>query len=512
MTVSPETSLGEEIKPGSNYSGFHRLARICLILLTAASLAEYAYHASVLFLKYPPVWPDEPILAQPADNLIHHGEMGTPLMDMLPGMTERTPTYWMPPVYFLYLCPFFAAFGSGIVVMRLSTLFAAAAVLVLLYVIGRRAGLGRFLAMFPPAILAVDQVFLRGSLIGRMEMLTLALVLVTLWQWLNRSPSWVRSFLCGLTAGLAVLSHPMGMMAPLAVLAGELIFPHGPRRRNLLAMIGGCLLVGLAWGAYILQDTASFIAQFSPMMSHKAGRREPLVVRLHVNLTQYGRDYAYAAVFWILGFTGLVVAAIKRKELWTVVILQVVSFALIVWSVEMWYPVYMVPLSCLGAAFLLHFSQKLFDSRYGGLATSLALVVAVAVGWFAWKNLSDIRQIDRVQNVQYADGTDYSEFCRQISDALPHGSRVILSSKPDPYFGLVKRQDLELREYCWGPIDREEYRKVIESYDYVVVGGIISNDQLRELVLNRGEIVKVVRPGVNGGYMGIVVRIVKPGS
>ena len=510
MTTSPETSLGEEIKTSGKHTDFHRLAHICLVLLTVASLAGYAYHASVLFLKFPPVWPDEPVYAQPADNLIHHGKMSTPLMDMLPGMTERT--YWMPPVYFLYLCPFFAAFGSGIVVMRLSTLFAAAAVLVLLYAIGRRAGLGKFLAMFPPAILATDQIFLRGSLVGRMEMLTLALVLVTLWQWLNRSPSWIRSFLCGLTAGLAALSHPMGMMAPLAVLAGELIFPHGPRRRNLLAMIGGCLLVGLAWGAYILQDTASFMAQFGPMMARKAGRHTPLEERLRVNLIQYGRDYTYVAVFWILGLTGLVVAAIKRKELWTVVILQVVSFVLIVWSVEMWYPVYMVPLSCLGAAFLLHFSQKLFDSRYGGLAIPMALVVAVVAGWFAWKNLSDIRQIDRIQNGQYAAGTDYSEFCRQISDALPHGSRVILSSIPDPYFGLAKRQDLKLQEFPAIPIEREKYQKNIESYDYVVTGRDILNDQLRELIFKRGKIVRVIRLGNDKGYEGVVVRIVKPGS
>jgi 4-amino-4-deoxy-L-arabinose transferase-like glycosyltransferase len=509
MTTGPETSPGGETKTGGEHADFLRLARICLILLTTASLAGYAYHAWALFLKYPPVWPDEPVYAQPADNLIHHGKMSTPLMDMLPGMTERT--YWMPPLYFLYLCPFFAAFGTGIVVMRLSSVFAAVAGLVLLYAIGRRAGLGKFLAMFPPAVMAVDHVFLSGSLIGRMEMLTLALVLVTLWQWLNRSPSWIRSFLCGLTAGLAALSHPMGMMAPLAVLAGELIFPHGPRRRNLLAMIGGCLLVGLAWGAYILQDTASFIAQFSPMLARKAGRHMPLEERLSTNLVlRYGKDCAFAAVFWILGFAGLVVAAIKRKELWTVVVLQVVSFALISWSVEIWYPVYMIPLSCLGVAFLLDFSQKLFDSRYGGLAITMALVVVIVVGWFAWENLSNIRRIDRSRNGQFAAGTDYAEFCRQISDALPDGSRVILSSIPDPYFGLAGRKDLKLQEFPAIPIDREKYQKNIESYDYVVTGKGISNEQLREFVSGHGEVIKVIRLGVNGGYEGRVVRIVKP--
>jgi dolichyl-phosphate-mannose--protein O-mannosyl transferase len=126
--------------------------------------------------------------------------------------------------------------GARLEIMRAVSLVVASGVLFTLFAIARRLGLGR-LALLAPSLLALDGVFLRGSLVGRMDMLALGLVLLTLWLLTpagndgppaeaggSRAMARSRSFWAGLVAGLAMETHPIGMTAAV-LLVGAVTAP-----------------------------------------------------------------------------------------------------------------------------------------------------------------------------------------------------------------------------------------------------------------------------------------------
>jgi len=438
---------------------FKKLGLPLSALLLLAAGTVFALYAHYLFDDYPPVWPDEALFASPAIELLHHGKMGCPVLDVLPGIRERT--YLYPPLYYLYLCPFFAILGPGLAAMRVSSLAAGGAVVLMLYLGGRRAGLARLWSLVPPSLLLLDRIFLRGSLIGRMDMLTVFLLLLTIWQWLDFPGSRAKSFLTGLFAGLAILAHPLGCAAAAIVLLSECVHPHGPRLRHLPAICLGVFVMVLPWGIYILQDPGSFVTQFGAQILRKSGRVILLKDRLLQSPLQYGADYAYVLVYWATGLAGLVTAAIRRRKAIVFVLAQAFIIALVIWSFEMWYVLYLAPLTALGTA-------ELLSLRRRPMVLLLTAVVLAGCGWFVGKNLANL------EKTRLGHTADYQAWCDRISGALPRGSRVFLSSIPDPYLGLVRREDLAFREFApiGFPIEWAKYEQYIADCDYVVANGV----------------------------------------
>ena len=139
--------------------------RAVAFCIAVAAVGWFAFFAKALLLKYPPIGPDEAFFSDPAINLLHHGTMSTDLLDgALPGIGRRT--YWMPPVYFLYVASVFRFSGAGVVPLRLASIAAAVAVLILTYLVALRTGLGRWTSLLAMALVAVDAVFLRGAVNG----------------------------------------------------------------------------------------------------------------------------------------------------------------------------------------------------------------------------------------------------------------------------------------------------------------------------------------------------------
>ena len=181
--------------------------RVALLSLTLASLVWFVFFAGALLLKYPPVSVDEALFANPAINLIEQGRMSTDLLEgTLPGIGQRT--YWMPPLYFLYVGGVFRLAGQSLVVLRLASEAAAFAVLFVTYLLSLRTGVGRWMSLIPVCLMALDTVFLRGALVGRMDMLALSLILLSLW-FATRPLSPGNSFVTGIVSALAILAHPI---------------------------------------------------------------------------------------------------------------------------------------------------------------------------------------------------------------------------------------------------------------------------------------------------------------
>ena len=147
MTTEEQTGVATHERVTQQHSSAILLARILVLLLAAASIAWFCFSAKLLLLKYPPVWPDEACFASPAINLLQHHEMSTQVLTgALPGIEKHT--YWMPPLYFLYVALVFLLTGPSLVALRLASFAPAVGVLLLTYLLARRVGLGRWLVFF----------------------------------------------------------------------------------------------------------------------------------------------------------------------------------------------------------------------------------------------------------------------------------------------------------------------------------------------------------------------------
>lgn len=523
-------------------------AKIFCVVAVGSALGAFTYHARALFLKYPPVWPDEPLFFNPALNLLHRGVIVT---DILPERTDWQPPGWQPPGYFIFLSVIFRVVHPSIVSLRLSSVGAALLVLILTYFLGRRSGLGAWLALIPVSLVAIDTVFLRGALIGRPDMLELSLILAALSPAMRsrsgESPGRPHWFLAGVISGAAVVTHPMGVVAPTALVATRI--PPLVRRRErigraLAPLLGGGMLVAIPWALYVLKDVNTSWAQFGSQFQRNAKYSGSRAVR--VKLASYLPQYqsievrteppttgnpsgSYEAVpgtpwglllgpcFWVTGLLGLGLAAKRHWGLLALPICQVLIGCLVWWGNEHWYALYLVPLSALGLVHLTTLARE--RSVWRVALASLAAFVCV---WYTRANASHTATVNYAVNQLGASTTDYFEWCGKIGNALPAGSKVLLSVIPDPYFGLAQRPDLTLREFLPVilPLDKSRYRRYLVGADYVIVGPpdpgrghiVISGGQspdprVDQFVETEGQLVGVV--GSAPGYVARIYKVAK---
>lgn len=473
---------------------------VARIAMGAALLSGAGYVASLLLLD-PVVWPDEALFSSPALNLLRHGHLGTDVMaPYLPGIATRT--YWIQPLYFVLLAAVFALAGAGILAMRALSAVTAAAALAMTWRLGRRAGLDPAAACVPVALLAVDGVFLRAARLGRMDMLALALTLAT-WERalaLRTSARRRDGVLAGLFAGLSVLAHPLGAIAP-AALAVQLAWtPRGERRRDLAWLSTGLAGPLAAWGAYILLDPASFAAQYGAQLARKAGRHPWSVAylarSLAFNLDQY-RDASTpigvvpqhaAAWLWAIGTAGLAWGARRHPPLRLLLVAHLLTGLAVLVSTEMWYPVFVLPTVALGVGAL--FSQGLvaLPMRYASCGVLTALCV-----WFAGQNLAREEAL-RVRWTDPGAATDYRAWSARVGALIPRGATVFVAVFPDVTPGLSEREDLRFRTFVPEglPVPPEVVRRGFDEADYVVIGPSSPGTLADVLAPRRGTLVGVV--------------------
>ncbi len=424
-------------------------AVVSRVVLGAALIAAAVY--GVALLRHDPApWPDEALFANPAVSLLRHGHLGTDVMaGYLPHIAERT--YWMPPLYFVVLAPWFAVFGVGLGAMRAFSLVAGAAALVLTWRLARRAGLPEHAANIAVALLAVDGVFLRAARVGRMDVLALALALAAVERLLAARTGAPRAaFAAGLLAALATTTHPLAGAA-LAVVGADLSLRRDvPSLRA--AAKGAAAPLGL-WGLYIFRDPSSFVAQFGAQLARKASRHPwsfaSMRSSLTMNLDQY-RDasnpsvvdpHAAAVALWCVGTVGLVWGALRSPSLRPVLALHAALGLAVLTSMEMWYPVYVLPTVALGAAALLA------DVTVRGARRTVVAVVVLGVGaTFGVRSLTRQQALLERWSELGTDG-DYDAFCTRVGALIPRGATVFVSVLPDVTLGLLGRDDLRLRTF-----------------------------------------------------------------
>ena len=147
----------------------------------AGVVSVYALVTLPIILNFPPVWPDEVNLYQPAAALARGQGMGTAVLaGFLPGIGQHT--YWQPPGYFFFLSLVvrFVPVAHHFVAMRLFSWILGVVALLLGASILKRFAHGIGWGWLGLLVLATQVSFIQAANVGRMEMLSLVCTLAAL--------------------------------------------------------------------------------------------------------------------------------------------------------------------------------------------------------------------------------------------------------------------------------------------------------------------------------------------
>jgi 4-amino-4-deoxy-L-arabinose transferase-like glycosyltransferase len=299
----------------------------------AAILLIYGFLAATLIQTRLP-WIDEAWVANPAINLVNEGKLVTTFFepanpDIYQSFSKAT--YWMPPGWFLLEAVHFRIFGAGLSQQRaLSALFGAL-LLCALYIIVIQIFKRRRAALAAVGFTAIDFVFLEHAADGRMDMAAATCVFASYALYLALREKSLRGALLAANGALVIagLIHPIAIVG-VGGLAWLVFFLDRGRLRlaQVPWVLASYLAGGVAWGAYIAQDPAAFVAQF---LGKTPAPTFNIATAIHHELTlryrgMFGLDagwkvasfpqFAVGVIYGISSLAVLINAVLSKKRPW----------------------------------------------------------------------------------------------------------------------------------------------------------------------------------------------------
>lgn len=403
----------------------------------------------------------------------------------------------------------FRAAPVGLSVVRVVGCGLGAMALVAFVALARGVGFGwRSIALLVP-VLALDAVFVRGALMGRPDVLTLGLVLAVVWMTMKAGRSaggWRSAWdgALGLAAAGACLAHPVGLVAPVVALVGWLARPRprGVRSLGIMAVAAASTLAPvLAWA---LADTAACGAQLVAQLTRKAGR-DPfgILLRGFTNLLdQSPLPHGTVLALGAMGLAGLAVHAWRQRG-FVPLVAQLLLGILVLWSMEIWYPVFLVPLAVLGAGLLWRELPRAHLAGRAGRWGVAALLAGAVLGNGAFLAGEALEARAR----EAREGS-YQAWCDDLAAQLPVGSTVLLAAVPDPWLGLQRHPGLALREFSPIPLAAETWERLQGEVDFVVLGARCPSREVHAWVEAQGTL--RARIGTEGGLLRASVFAMRP--
>jgi len=414
-----------------------------LVLLVIVTLAS----CLPLLLKHPSPGGDEPGFVDVARTVATRGSLSTDVYPgLLPGAEHHI--YWQPPLYFLALGGWFRAFGVSLTTARSFSLVWAIVTVPLVYLTARRT-VPQTPALVASTLLAMSFWLTNRASIARMDMMCIALTLAAVFIYLiareRQSLTW--HSLSGLVAGLALSTHPLGVMA-IAIVMGHEVMSEGVsvlRNRRTFALLGGFAVAAAAWGAYVAEDPATFSAQMTRQLERKA-QQAPYWYQFWMAKTHAVTLIATCgAGFW------LVFSSWRTRTRAVIAIGFAASFAAATFGRETGYFSYFYPFACIALAMAL--------SAAGPWRKALITVVALAFLNEALILANDIRRYYH---------RDYAALSKAVLDAIPPGATVFIAHPAaTPYFALLGRNPMRVAV----PTSTEPHAhlKVALESDYIAV-------------------------------------------
>lgn len=460
------------------------------------ALLPLLFVSSLFFLKDPPVWPDEPIFFEMAKNMSETGKAITTLYSGTDSDIGQTGLGY-PPLYFKLLGVWISAFGETIEVMRGFSLLIALASLSLFFFVIREVFQKKSFAVLGVILLSLNIYFSRASRLGRMEILALFFILLSSLFFLQFLKNHKRSsfIFAGFASAMAILSHPMGLMSAL-ILGLCVLFRISPVKEKLVLLALLALPLALAGLIWVFSSGVSVDSIISTYLAHWQDKSPKIPYVFTLFNTDFSWRLFFATQIVIFLIFIILFQKFPLKGRLFVLVGTIITALLTIMGKENGYQLYLQPFIILEAIYIIDYLK----SKEGELM-ALGYIGIILVTFYTSLNIqflnNDNLAITNPVSRSFAGSlnSDYHKYTSQIFSSLPQDkpTNLFIAAVPDPYFGLSKRGNFRMYEAPdpYFPISDTEYRKTLDSVDYLVLTWIphkfladyIKKNTLEELLI-----------------------------
>ncbi|HBL52318.1 MAG: hypothetical protein A3D24_04255 [Candidatus Blackburnbacteria bacterium RIFCSPHIGHO2_02_FULL_39_13] len=477
------------------------------ILLFFISISPFILSNYLLFLKDPPIWPDEPVFLNMANNLVTIGKLA---MNIVGDPNAEQSGGGYPPLYFYILGVWTSTFGNSIETVRSMSLLLAFFSLLVFFLLANKIFNNFRLAAIGTFILSLDVHFSRSSRTGRMEILTFFFFLLSILLLLcaQKSKKFFWYLFSGFAAALATLSHAAGFVAPIVLMVGELTVPENNRKKlcKILILIIPTVLLNLIW-IVSKKGSVDFIASaFSIQFQDKASKIPYIFVLFQSDFSWCLLFLAYATI--IATSLILLIKFFKREHLF-ILTGSIVSAMFVIFGKEGGYIIYLQPFIVLNIIYVLTKRVELINETAKIGIVCLALIVIVSyinIQFFNNDNIGITRS--GVNSIWDSKNYNYHQFSNEIAEKLPKNKNLtlFLSAAPDPYFDLVKNSQYRIYEMVSpsAPLSDSLYKKLLDSTDYIIFTWIPHQYLADYINKNKEEFIHV---GQEDTYQATIVKL-----
>ncbi|HKP86557.1 MAG TPA: glycosyltransferase family 39 protein [Blastocatellia bacterium] len=501
-------------------------------ILMAIVVACYLVIAAQGLATAPVPDTDESYMLQVSYEMINRGKLAQPFSRYLGGNIENT-LHSFTPVHFVLQTGFLKLFGWGILEGRVFNITAAALMLVMLYLIGRRL-FGWRVGLAAIVLIVSDVTFLYRSRFLRNDYSAALFCLLAylLYEEAERRKDWRWFVGSGLAAGAGLMSHTTGlyMIAAISVLmllrrgwrvvrdkgfyqfalgafivsAYEIIYDIIDFQNVLLQNRGDKLhfkvLSGMGWLKNVRREVHRYDAWY------EGGMMYPTVSRRLLHVFQYLAiaAFVYLLVRAVIHFKRGDAMAEPRVRIFVVTIVAVTFFAVVTSQKAIYYMAHLAPLFAIMAGILLADSLDLLKRWRSGEPTrwrvpplaakvSTALVVALAVAY----GYSFLRQTRRyVREVRNPDAASFEEFKTAIRSLVPEGVCPVVVRDPVMWLAFTDQ------DHCFANLQDRMVKAVdIDGKEYaMIVSPKLSGEWITKVASNNHHLLGEVSDTIYGSY------------
>lgn len=467
-----------------------------LIALFFLACLPLILSSSLLFLKDPPVWPDEAFILDTAETFNQTGRLATDIFGAA-GMGLEKQALWYPPLYFYTLASWIKVFGATIESTRFLSLLLAFFALALIFFLIKKMFQKNFLAVLGTALVAFDISFSSSARIARMEMLCFFFLMVSLVIFYlaeqREKKRYLAYFFVGVFSGLGILTHPLGLILP-AVIFLYLLLAGGTFKERLLkgVLIALPMVLFLAgWLFSIREWWDLFLLQNKLQLARKA-LSQPYIWVLFVYILPWRLLLVLnGAIFY--GLTRLVIKGRKKLDILLFLGL-IISTTVLMWGKESWYTLYFQPFITLAILTLLKRAKE--DKEWLIFKSTVFIIILLFLinGWLYWETWQKRGRGDY----------DYHDLTQRVAKVLPKQGKVFLAAIPDPYYDLKRESQLEFFEFSTVPVSDEVFQSVLDASDYIVFWTL--DKRIIEYVDRNAETKTAIQQPK--GYKTLVIKLV----
>lgn len=445
-----------------------------------------------LFLKEPPVWPDEAIFTDIAKNLNKNAVLATDIFGgLIPGLEKRA--LWYPPLYFYLLSFWVKFFGESIEAIRLLSFIFSLFSLILFFLITKSLFKNNFLSLTGFLFLIFDVWFFRAAKVARMDMVNFFFLLASFYFLIlakERDKNFL-FFLAGLFSGLAILSHPFGLLVFLISLL-YLFWEFKKEKqlpKRLFLFLLPVFLCFLIWFLLVKDNLTLFFTQYSLQFLRKK-EMAPYLLTLFKNNFLFKLFYSGLFLTIFISFFTL-----KKSPFFIFFLFSFLIFLFaIIYGKEMWYLLYLQPFLVLIILSLLKRAKELFPKNISLVFYFFVSLVFFLNIFIFFQNFFQIKSAF----------LNYHQFSKEIAKALPKEGKIFLSVIPDPYFELQKNEKLKLYEFPTVFVNQKDYKRLLSLMDYIVIN-YPSDKTLFDFVKAKKE----KRLVSSGGFSAFIIKVKK---